>query len=127
MFGEVPGGVLIANGWVGQEAAKTAARNALLVDLDSQIGNGTAAILEERPTRLDEGWEYNQWMLEVTLSPGTVNRVIQSTAVSRKPTGRDELGREIYVTKSLIVGCSQDCFAQEIESIRLIVDSWEVR
>ena len=136
MFGSVPGGMLIVNLYPGFTTGRTAARNALVTDLDAAIAAGTVTILEESGPVLEGLWERRSLLLEVRLddatnqalasSPGTVVRVLQETMLATRATGKDAAGIDLFPLKTLILGCSLECFAVNESVLLDVKNSWRV-
>jgi len=135
MFGGVPGGVLIVNLYPGLDAGRIAARNALIIDLDAAVSAGAVTILAESGPVVDGLWERRSLLLEVRLEngnravpppPGTVMRVLQETMLATRSTGKDAAGIELFPLKTLILGCSTECFAANEKVLRDVLDSWRV-
>lgn len=136
MFGSVPGGMLIVNVYPGLEKGRAAARNALVTDLDAAIAAGTVTILEESTPVNDGPWERRSLLLEVRLdgtgnravapAPGTVMRVMQETMLATRATGKDADGVELFPLKTLILGCSTECFSVNEQVLRDVKNSWRV-
>lgn len=136
MFGGIPGGMLIVNLYPGLTAGRTAARNALVSDLDAAIAAGTVSILEESAPVLEGLWERRSLLLEVRLedannqalaSPsGTVMKVLQETMLATRATGKDAAGMDLFPLKTLILGCSLECFAANAATLLDVKNSWRV-
>lgn len=126
MIGSAPGGLLVVNLHPGSDAARVAARNALVVDLDAAVASGAADVLEESPPRTEGMWERRSLLLEVRFDAGTVVRVRQETMVGTSPLGRAADGADLYPLKTLIVGCDPSCFAANAAVIEDVVASWRV-
>lgn len=138
MLGLVPGGMLVVNVHPGLETARRAARNALLTDLDAAVASGAAVILEESEPVVEGAYERRRVLLEVRadaisgtpqdneLPPGTMMRVLQETMTGTRAVGKSADGAELFPVKTLLLGCSQECFAQNASVIRDISASWRV-
>lgn len=136
MFGDVPGGILIVNLYPGLDAARTAARNALITDLDAAIAAGHVTVLAESGPTVEGVWERRSLLLEVrpdagasrdSAAPsGTVMRVMQETMLATRPTGKDVAGADLFPLKTLVLGCSTTCFAAHEAVLQDVKDSWRV-
>lgn len=136
MFGNVPGGLLVVNLYPGLDAGRAAARNALVIDLDAAIAAGAVTIVDESGPVVEGLWERRSLLLEVRLDgagnraapplPGTVMRVLQETMLATRATGKDADGVELFPLKTLILGCSTECFAANEKVLLDVKDSWRV-
>ncbi|MBU6200647.1 MAG: hypothetical protein KJS90_01450 [Acidobacteria bacterium] len=136
MFGDVPGGLLVVNLYPGIDAGRLAARNALFTDLDAAIASGAVSVLAESSGIVDGLWERRTLTLEVRLDetgsrdtaqvPGTVVRVLQETMLGTRSSGKDAAGVELFPLKTLILGCTAECFAANESVLRDVKDSWRV-
>lgn len=136
MFGDVPGGLLVVNLYPGLDAGRAAARNALVTDLDAAIAAGAVTIVDESGPIVEGLWERRSLLLEVRLdhsgnqavapAPGTVMRVMQETMLATQATGKDAAGVELFPLKTLILGCSTECFAANEKVLLDVKDSWRV-
>lgn len=126
MVGAAPGGVLVVNLYAGLDAARAAARNAFVSDLDAAIASGAAVVLQETAPVVDGPWERRSLLLEVRLDPGTVTRVRQETMLGTSPVSKSATGEDLFPVKTLVVGCDPACFAANVEVIDGVVTSWRV-
>jgi len=53
-------------------------------------------------------------------------RVLQETMLATRSTGKDAAGIELFPLKTLILGCSTECFAANEKVLRDVLDSWRV-
>lgn len=127
MSGSQPGGILSINLHRGIDAARTAAANSFIVDLNAATASGAARILGQRGPTVDGTWEQWRWIVEVSLTQGTVTRVVQTVQLSVNPVGADRDGTELHAVKALVVGCAPGCFEANTATFSEIEDSWRVR
>lgn len=127
MNADAPGGVIVVSFHPSLPEAVTAARNAFIVDLDAAVTAGSARVLDESEPFVAAGFEWRQWTLEVSTSPGTVMQVIQRVASSVEPVAADASGRPLHTNKAIVVGCRPGCFSSQRPVIDGVLASLEVR
>lgn len=127
MSGNRPGGVLTVSLHPGLDAARAAAINAFVTDLDAAIISKTVTVIDEVGPQRRGDYEYRQWILELSMAPGTITRVAQTVMTGTSPVGQDGNGTELYVVKAFIVGCAPECFAANRGAFVEMENSWEVR
>ena len=127
MNGSLPGGVMTVTLHPGLDAARTAAANSFITDLDTAVRNGVAQILEQSDVVVDDAWEQHRWIVEVVLAPGTVTRVVQTVRISVEPVGADRDGAALHAVKALVAGCDPDCFTGNREVFAQLERDWRVK
>lgn len=104
--------------------AEAAAANAVVTNLDEAVQSGAATIVAG-PTVTESAESYMtvQWTVELANAgngPATV--LNQSTVGLFSATGPGR--EEAHVVKTLVLGCSPECFAANNDVITRIAESW---
>lgn len=123
--GNTVGGTILVRAYGSREDALSMLDNMFILDFKKQVENGSVTIIKEVSTPPEKLKQERFLIMDVSLSNGTVSRVMSSTVLYRKETLINNQVISQYILKSLSVGCYVACYNEQSEVISKIHQSWE--
>lgn len=123
--GNTVGGTILVRSYGSREEALSMLDNMFILDFKKQVENGSVAVIKEVRTPPEKLKQERFLIMDVSLSDGTVSRVMSSTVLYRKETLLNNQVISQYILRSLSVGCYVACYNEQSEVISKIHQSWE--